>query len=489
MKIASNFLRNADFFGTPLFQQINQKQHLYRSAIGGLITLVIFTASLSYAIWIIYLWQTNQFSPKISNSLYVSDFTQIDFNYDILKIYFWKYDQSFVDPFEEKVLLPIMQYSNYDGSTKSSVIKMSTERTSDGNKYLIPKLNFGEQYQNENVFISSDATLLFIICQDEYLEDGEQCASEEQFDQFFSQPFNVITVEVTYKSIDSNNGQTKISTQEYYFQVEQANCYTLNIFLQSNFYEIRDYFLFGQSKTKEYINGAFIQTQTNSFNYCKQAYGNDSVGVVYISMQGNQIKSIFEYPHAGDLLANIGSIVSLLFMIKYIIILLNQHFLQENLIHSIIRIYYPQFKNIKILRNWKFKIQKVLIDEKNVDINQFQTFYQKVNEKAQIKLSYLNLLYEISRIYFLLRSIHSRDDIRKSHSIGIKIGFLQQLECLQDSNSKSDYTQRIEGNQLLLNDEDVNILSVEEKTQIQCSEKIPDEISNQNDFFDINKIV
>ena len=40
-------------------------------------------------------------------------------------------------------------------------------------------------------------------------------------------------------------------------------------------------------------------------------------------MKGNQVKMIFEYPHAGDLLANIGSIVSVLFMIKYLIIVIN----------------------------------------------------------------------------------------------------------------------------------------------------------------------
>ncbi|CAD8145977.1 unnamed protein product [Paramecium octaurelia] len=486
MKIANNFLRNADFFGTPFVQQINEKQSIYKSAIGGLITLIIFSASLAYTIWILYQWQTNQFSPKISHSLYISDFKLIDFNYDIVKIYFWKLDATYVDPFEEKVLLPVLSFMNFDGSITSSVIKMSVETTSDGNKYFLPKLHFGEEYQNGNLYISSDATILFIKCQQEYLEDGDSCANQEKSDQFFSQPFNVITTEVTYKSIDSNNGETKTSTQEYYFQVEPSNCYTLNIFLQSNLYEVRDYFLFGSPKIQEYINGAFIQTQTNTFNYCKLAYGNDALGVVYLTMQGNQVKTIFEYPHAGDLLANIGSIVSLLFMIKYIIILLNQHFLQENLIHSIIRIYYPQFKNVKIQKNWKFQINKVKIGDKFVDVNQFQSFYNKIVEKIQNKMSYLNLLYEISRLYFIIRSSHSRDVIRKTHQIGIRMGFLQDLELFQDFNSKSEYSS---DGLFQLNDEDVCILSAEERMQIASGEKIPEEIINQYDFFEINKII
>lgn len=68
----------------------------------------------------------------------------IDFNYDIVKIFFWKYDETFIDPFEEKVILPVMSYMNYDGSTTITVIKTSVETTSDGNKYILPKLHFGE---------------------------------------------------------------------------------------------------------------------------------------------------------------------------------------------------------------------------------------------------------------------------------------------------------------------------------------------------------
>lgn len=37
------------------------------------------------------------------------------------------------------------------------------------------------------------------------------------------------------------------------------------------------------------------------------------------------------------------------------------------------------------------------------------------------KLSYINLLYEMSRIYFIIRSFKCREELKKSHSIGIKI--------------------------------------------------------------------
>lgn len=32
-------------------------------------------------------------------------------NYDIIKLYFWKFDEDMIDPFEEKILLPLVMYT------------------------------------------------------------------------------------------------------------------------------------------------------------------------------------------------------------------------------------------------------------------------------------------------------------------------------------------------------------------------------------------
>lgn len=60
------------------------------------------------------------------------------------------------------------------------------------------------------------------------------------------------------------------------------------------------------------------------------------------------------------------------------------------------------------------------------------------------KLSFLNLLYEVSRIYFILRSIKTRDEFRKCLSIGVKLNFLTPKESQPDSGLKSYFTQRFD---------------------------------------------
>ncbi|CAD8145189.1 unnamed protein product [Paramecium pentaurelia] len=483
-----NFLRQADFFGIPFVQQIDLKQSIYKSAFGGFVTLLIFSASVAYSIWILYLWQINQLSPKISNSIYTSDFKLLDMNYDIIKLYFWKFDEEMIDPFEEKILLPLVMYTTNFSFTQLETLEMSNETSIDGkSKFIIPKMGLAFQEFNGEIYTTTEMYIQIVKCSDIYLKPNEKCASQEIIDKFYNQSLNIVVMQIHYKSLDSKDGSEQASLQEFYIQLEQQNCYTLNTFLQSSFYEIRDSFLFGSPRYVEYINGALIQPQTNSNEYCKLAYENDVLGLIYIIMKGNQVKMIFEYPHAGDLLANIGSIVSVLFMIKYLIIVINQYFLNQTIINQLIELYYPEYKHITIQKNWKRQIKQVKYQNNQIDLKEFISFYQKIHDQMRSKFSFINLLYEISRIQFIIRSTKSRDEFRKSHQIGIKLSFSNEKD-LNFSAVKSSFTQRPFSNQLYLIDEEVDILSLTERLREKNDYKIPDELQEQNDFYEINKI-
>ncbi|CAD8158697.1 unnamed protein product [Paramecium pentaurelia] len=482
-------LRTADFFGVPFIQQIDPKQSIYKSAFGGLVTLLICSASLAYAIWVLYLWQNNQLSPKISNSIYVSDFSLLDLEYDVIKLYYWKFGENQIDPFESKILLPLVMYTTNFSFTELQLIQMSNETSVDGSsKYIIPKMSLAFQQINGELYTTSEMYIEIVLCQEIYLQPNEKCASQELIDEFFKQPLNTVVMQVHYKSLDSRDGSEQTSLQEFYVQIEMKNCYTLNTFLSSNLYEVQDSFLFGMPKYFEYIIGSSIQTQTNSFEYCKQTYENDVLGLIYIMMKGNQTKTIFQYPHAGDLLANIGSIVSVLFMIKHVIIVLNEYYLKQKVLNEVISFYYPEFKSIMINKNWKQKITKVTLNKKNLDVKEYKQFYKKVKNQMEVKLSYLNMLYEISRIYFIIRSYNNRQELKKSHSVGIKLSLASTNENFLDSGPNSNLSNRLGMNLLVLNDEDSNLLSLSMRKQIPILDQLQQEICSEDNFFEINKI-
>lgn len=59
-------------------------------------------------------------------------------------------------------------------------------------------------------------------------------------------------------------------------------------------------------------------------------------------------------------------------------------------------------KRLAITRNIFGKISIVSLDEFKFDVNKFLKYYESLKTKATQKLSYLNLIYEMSRLQFTI---------------------------------------------------------------------------------------
>lgn len=60
--------------------------------------------------------------------------------------------------------------------------------------------------------------------------------------------------------------------------------------------------------------------------------------------------------------------------------------------------YYPDFKNVKIFKNVFGKIIRVEKNGKNIDLDVFVKYYEKLRKIGEVKLTISNQIYEISRI-------------------------------------------------------------------------------------------
>ncbi|CAD8179632.1 unnamed protein product [Paramecium octaurelia] len=476
-------LKKADFFGVPFIQNIDQDQTKYKSIFGGIITITIFLVSLAYVFWIGYLWQTNQMSPKVSRQNYISDYSLLDLSDQIIRVYYWKYEEGIIDPFEQKILLPLVVYANNNFVTDAQIIQNHTLTTS-GDVY-VPDMKLGFSRFDDYIYTSNEMYIEIVLCSEKYLKPGEKCASPELREQFFAQIGNVVIIEFYSTTIDPRDGKKQRGFQEYYLQIEEQYCYSMQSFFKTNLFELQNYILFGSSQYKEYIVDLQIQTQTNSLEYCQKIFQNEALAIVYLGMKGTQEKITLEYPRVGDLLANIGSIVSILFMIKYIIMLFNEYFLNQKVLKELMSFYYPEFKKIQITKNWRGKIVEVSLNKMKIDPNIYGKFYENVSNQMKQKFSYLNLLYEISRLYFVMRSSKFRNEFLKSHQIGIKINLLQQKESEIVFTPKSEKS--FEDN-YVLNADDADILSQSRRKIDKNYDLISEEIYNEIDYYYINKI-
>lgn len=108
------------------------------------------------------------------------------------------------------------------------------------------------------------------------------------------------------------------------------------------------------------------------------------------------------YPKIGEVLAEIGSIISVLFMIKYLIVELNLFNLKTGFLDILISIYFPDMLKFEIKKNWLSKIVSVKKNGKSVDVKKFEKMINKLRRTFACKLNYMNLIYEVSRLQFII---------------------------------------------------------------------------------------
>ena len=90
---------------------------------------------------------------------------------------------------------------------------------------------------------------------------------------------------------------------------------------------------------------------------------------------------------------------------------------------------------------------------------------ENVKKKIKLQCSYINLHYEISRLYFLLRSSKTIDEVKKVHQIGIRLNFCKPEDVVVSSEFRSVQSSSSARWKRLnyLNDEDFCILTINER--------------------------
>jgi len=67
------------------------------------------------------------------------------------------------------------------------------------------------------------------------------------------------------------------------------------------------------------------------------------------------------YPKVGEVFANIGSIISFLFLIKYVIIAMNFSEMKNSILDKIADSYFNDLANCEISKTWYGKIKSITL--------------------------------------------------------------------------------------------------------------------------------
>ncbi|CAD8104681.1 unnamed protein product [Paramecium sonneborni] len=492
-------LKKVDFFSVTYSPAISDGfNYNHSSILGGLISMLIAILSLMYSIYYIYLWWTYQLLPKVTSDINKfresDDFGQLRNSIHVKSAY--QEGWSPIDPFktDEIIIQPLM--IDLDDQELNWKPLLLTKQISEVLSINLD-INHNKQY-----------IILFTLCKEDYLLDQQKCASEETKNLYFQQNGNSLYIEISFTTINPSTFEPQVFERTYPINIHsQAEmCSSIILHYQMNQYLIDKAFLFSTGQEEfNYISNSLSYPQYSLKDYCDRQFLPNTFGAFFVLFQQQYYTVQIAYPPISEVFAAIGSIISILFSVKFLITLLNLHQLRQDILDEVMRQYYPEIKQFKIIKNLFGKITQVRFKGLPVEISSYVGFQRQIHHQMACKLNYKNLLYEISRFQFILMSIKRRTEIEKVHTIGIKVpielsvskdsyvitkGQINQLKTLnlrniQQADSKYD----------ILTINDALILSYDYKNFELTSTLFshPSKTSHENnqneqDFYEINRI-
>ncbi|CAD8213653.1 unnamed protein product [Paramecium pentaurelia] len=117
-------------------------------------------------------------------------------------------------------------------------------------------------------------------------------------------------------------------------------------------------------------------------------------------------------PKLGEVLAQIGSIVNIIMLLKILSNMINTAMFQRTILHQIIEISYPQFKVVYITKNFLGQVKQMHCNDVEIKLANFQHKYKQLLEIASKKFAFNNLIKEISQIYNIKNIFKIQEDLK-----------------------------------------------------------------------------
>ncbi|CAD8076317.1 unnamed protein product [Paramecium primaurelia] len=446
MKKISNQLKNVDFFSVTYSPAISDGlNYNHSSVIGGIISMIIGALSLIYCIYYMYMWWSYQLLPKVTED--INNFQEdTDFGFINNRMQVIAYDNnglSQINPFksDEIILMPLIIDLDV-GNFEPLISNITDEQLLDIN------IKMGKEKQ----FI-----IIFTLCKEEFLIGDYKCASEDVQQNYFSQSGNMLYTNIEFTTINPSTFEPQqfLRTYPIYVHSDAELCSQITLHYQLNHYQINKAFLLSNDiEEYNYISNSLNYPQFGTKSYCDKTFLPNTYGVYWILFQQQYRTIQIGYPSISEVFAAIGSIISILFSVKYLITILNLSQMRQSVLDDIMRQYYPEIRRFNIIKNFWGKIQSVKFDGLQVELPSFLAFQKQIHSQMACKLNYKNLLYEMSRFQFIIMSIKRRKEIEKVHNIGIKVPMR-----LSDSGESYVISEGIQNQQKTLNFRHMNTLS------------------------------
>ncbi|KAM3146920.1 hypothetical protein pb186bvf_001074 [Paramecium bursaria] len=410
-------MQKFDLFGVPFMLRTPNNQRFFQSPIGGIISIICISLSMSYFFYVLIQWQQGGMLPKTSLQQIVLSYAEQNISNGQIQISIFN-DTSGLDPFSknQNIITPFL-IKIKDTTFQEPVAFFSNQiQTSNGKLqfYLEPQnlqlvLNTinDQNDQNRNLQKMTQYAIVLSKCKQTLLPTGSSCADQQTIDDYFNDLSDLTLIQIVFNLQQYDPQKNKFSSvfKTQYLVLNQFLSLFTQIMVQVTQLSTNDGILLEKYSQRNYINNFVVVNQQIPADQA-QLYGISYLAAFLLRLDNIQIQSIVVYPNLGEVLASIGSISSIVFLLRYVAIFLNQELLDQQIVSQLIKSYYPQFEKIEIIRDWKFQIKKALYKGKYLQYETFIIQYEQLLDIAIRKLSISNVLHEISRYQLTLQQHH-----------------------------------------------------------------------------------
>ncbi|CAD8158543.1 unnamed protein product [Paramecium octaurelia] len=429
------FLKQIDLFSIPVPVLTTDAKSQYSSSYSGLISIIASVLSIAYFVYVIQEWANGNIPPTITTNQQAQAYSEqvLEDNF----IQFRSNDPSNHDPFKRKnnIITPLLfTVENY------KIITAPTPLFSDENQPFTVGLkkgtlvvnNLNDQIDDQSYKPSKNYLLIFIECLDQYLDENSNCASQEEIDQYMSEYHGFLAIIMKLEQYNYKKDQKEYIIKQAFQALSPAYIQYTQISIQQKEINIDNGLLFENQINHNLINdfqiinqsidNQYIQNIASSFS--TQKFELNAIFAYQISIDNLQISERIIQPKLSAVLAYIGSIVQVIFLLKYLAIFINNQQFKEEMQTEILQMYYPKLKNVKVKRNALGKIISTNQGNEDNPNAQFIKQYQDHLDLAFKKLRLINIIYELSRIELLLEKHFGLQNICECSQLGSEFQFL-----------------------------------------------------------------
>ncbi|CAD8174751.1 unnamed protein product [Paramecium pentaurelia] len=432
MNIFMNTIEKIDVFGVPICLLTNKNNTQFQSKLGGIATIALGSISLIYFLYVMILWMNYQISPNINSKQQLIGYSEFQLEDSTIQIQLQDFSGD-VDPFqkENNIITPLL-FTYQDVTIYDEPIPLFSSKEL---PYLI-QLNKGSLVlntlfeQNDEKFQKQKQYFLVLAkCSSIFAFNGSYCADDNTINTYLSKYHGFFFLNIKLSQFNYKTKQLENFNKLYYTSFDTIKPQYTQILLKQqetiidsgiifNSYE-RFSFLNNYEFINQVIDNQFTQKVINSMS--NFTYNFDSFGCFLIRIDNISIKEEITHPKLGQVLAQIGSIVQLIFILKHILVYYNSQLLENQLLNEIIKMYYPEFKEFQLNFFNQFKFSNQNNNINNSSIENLLENYSILRKKAKEKCKLNNILYEISRIQFILQQNFGDMVLVQSHQMGGKL--------------------------------------------------------------------